>query len=233
MGIILAFSLLSKNSAAVVLLPFSSAPECQYAERYSLRLSPSPITDIFISSKLKRMTSFLESQRDPLFFSDNSLCYSAFQEERGVNAYSGYINNHHFIIFGNNLMKKLVNDKHFQVEFDYILSHEFAHYLQNQLGLVFPHPLPLYASKLKELQADCIAGYLMIMTKMIEVQNKAQLSELFELIGDRHAIGGHGEKSIRESAFQFGVNKALSYSFIRNYFHTSAQIAQSCAEFIN
>jgi hypothetical protein len=223
----------SKKASAIILLPFSNAPECQYSERSHLGLTPSLITDIFISSKIKVITSYLETQRDSISFNREPLCYGAFQEARGINAYSGHMNNHHFIIFGNNLMQKLVNNKHFQVEFDYVLTHEFSHYLQNQLRLDFDHPLPLFASKLKELHADCMTGYLMTMTKMIEGQNKSQLSDLFQLIGDRHAIGDHGEKHVRESAFQFGINKALSYSFIQNYAHNSAQIAQSCSEFIN
>ena len=168
-----------------------------------------------------------------IILNSESLCYGAFQEARGMNAYSGFINGHHFIIFGRNLMTKIVNDKHFGPEFDYILAHEFAHFLQNKLGLLFQHPLPLYSTKLKELHADCMAGYMMYMTKMINLDNQSQLSELFQIIGDRHAIGDHGEKKVRENAFEFGINKALSYSLIQNYYHTSAQMAQSCLELIN
>ena len=232
---LLIFGSLFTTSHALTLRPFSRDQVCVYPERQVLNLTLSPITDALLNLELDKYLRFLANQGDRVINSNVDLCYGAFNEGKDLNAYSGFINGHQFIIFGQNLLRNMLSssDNQFAGEFSYIVAHELAHFFQNNLGLEFQHPLPLFQTKLKELHADCMAGYLMTATNQISTFRPIELDRIFTFVGDPHAVGNHGVKEKRVKAFTFGMNEYLSTSLIGGYRHNSDVIAQACYRFIN
>jgi len=87
----------------------------------------------------------------------------------------------------------------------YVLAHEFGHYLQFRSGLRFSGP----TVRTQELQADCLAGYVMGLTPARVPDRKAFIARTFELaaaLGDELVSHPqhHGTATERVTALRTG-----------------------------
>lgn len=121
----------------------------------------------------------------------------------------------------------------------YVLAHEFAHYLQFRSKLTFSDPTAM----VRELQADCLAGYVMAFTPVRPNDRPGFIQRTFELaaaIGDegvRHP-GHHGKPEQRVVALRAGyeaggraVKAQLAASPGRRTYLRSAEAFGACAAF--
>lgn len=134
-----------------------------------------------------------------------SICLGFYNESSGPNAVAyGQIG----ILFGTSLLSELAQTAaptDYWNNLKYILAHEFAHYLQNRYELKFNYILPMLSVKMKELHADCIAGYLVRLHKEAIGESQQNLAHFVASLGDSHAVGDHGLAQDRVKAFQFGL----------------------------
>lgn len=91
----------------------------------------------------------------------------------------------------------------------YVLAHEFGHYLQFRAGLRFSYE----TAAVRELQADCLAGYVMALTPMEKPTQAGFIQRTFELaaaLGDDlvHAPDHHGTSEQRVYALRTGYAQA-------------------------
>ena len=98
----------------------------------------------------------------------------------------------------------------FKLGLDAVLAHEFAHNIQYRKGLQSSHPLPMVASKFMELQADCIAGLILETHHDLTVDDILEASRLMTIIADSGFVGDHGTAVNRITAFNMGVESALT-----------------------
>ncbi|MDD5057593.1 MAG: hypothetical protein PHQ60_06950 [Sideroxydans sp.] len=89
------------------------------------------------------------------------------------------------------------------------MAHEFSHFLQNRHGLVFEYKLPMLSVKMKELHADCMAGYLLSIGQNLNDQEFQKAQHYLSFIADAHIVGDHGIASQRREAFLYGRNAAV------------------------
>jgi predicted metalloprotease len=91
----------------------------------------------------------------------------------------------------------------------YVLAHEFGHYLQFRSRATFSDPTAV----VRELQADCLAGYTMALTRVRSKDHAGFLERTFELaaaLGDNAVYDPdhHGTPEQRVIALKTGYSTA-------------------------
>ncbi|MBX3019749.1 MAG: hypothetical protein KF767_17820 [Bdellovibrionaceae bacterium] len=170
-------------------------------------------TEKFLFDLLAGWVDTLISSKDPLFVNrPKPLCVGLYDDSTGANAVAigdGQI------AFGAVLVGRTLRT--FMDSADYALTyvnaHEFAHILQARLGLRFDYGAPgmrldLLSTKIKELHADCMAGYLLEVHRQIPFTHQARLESFVRTLGDSHAVGDHGMPADRTAALQEGARLA-------------------------
>lgn len=161
-----------------------------------------------LTNSLEKWMIELDIAQDPVIETNQkALCFGFYDDKDGANAlaYSDV-----GIVFGKRLLMELpvMSKATFTDATKFILAHEFAHNLQFRHGLKFNYILPMLSTKIKELQADCIAGYFLRAHNEVKLETQLQLKTLIEAIGDPHSVGDHGMAADRQAAFQAGISKA-------------------------
>ncbi|MGE3610755.1 MAG: hypothetical protein AB7I27_14280 [Bacteriovoracaceae bacterium] len=135
------------------------------------------------------------------------LCVALYNDNKGANALA--IGEDH-VLFGLNLIHDLQAEWKIDgiLGIKAILSHEYGHILQNRHHLNFNFPLQLYATKRKELQADCIAGVL-LNYHIANYKVIVEADKLMQMIGDHHGLGDHGMYPERREALLNGMREAI------------------------
>lgn len=170
-------------------------------------------TEEFLFSRLTGWVDTLRINGDPVFAETRKpLCVGMYDDSRGANAVAigeGQI------AYGAVLAAQAQRD--FGAEADYavtyIAAHEFAHILQHRLGLRFDYGTPgarldLLSSKVKELHADCMAGYLLEMHHQVPFDRQDLVDRYVRALGDAHAVGDHGLPADRVAATKEGARMA-------------------------
>lgn len=162
----------------------------------------------FLLGKLNKWLVELDIAADPIVRnSDAPLCFGYYQEPHGPNAIAvGNIG----ILFGLNLMSEIhqMAGAKYRDSLVFVLAHEFAHYVQNRHRLRFNYKLPMYATKQKELHADCMAGYLVRAHQEVLFHSQDDLKKFVASLGDAHAVGDHGLAEERVQALKLGISSA-------------------------
>lgn len=146
--------------------------------------------------------------KDPVISTDQKpLCFGFYNDVKGANALAY---KDEAIVFGARLLEELptMSRADYNDAAKFILAHEFAHNLQFRHGLKFDYVLPMLSTKIKELQADCIAGYMLRAHNEVVFDTQVKLKTLIAAIGDPHSVGDHGMAGDRELAFQRGMSFA-------------------------
>jgi hypothetical protein len=162
-----------------------------------------------------------------------SLCLGFYNEESGPNAIAyGQTG----ILFGTALLAHLSetnSPENYWNNLKYILAHEFAHYLQNRFQLKFNYTLPMLSVKVKELHADCIAGYLVRMHKEALGDSQVAMAGFVASLGDSHAVGDHGLADDRMKAFDGGLRSSARDIILGKKPHqvSTSDIISHCSQF--
>lgn len=164
--------------------------------------------------------------------SRNVICFGLYNDASGPNAaaYGTY-----GIFFGVNLLNDLpeISQAKQDDTLKFILAHEFGHFLQNIYRLKFNYALPMLSTKLKELNADCIAGYLLTLHKEVLPQSSQKLNEFVGALGDPHAVGDHGMAKERTQAVAHGQKLANDHTRLfklKVHQITSGRIINACSQ---
>lgn len=150
----------------------------------------------------------LDIARDPVISTNKKpLCFGFYDDIKGANAIAY---KDEAVVFGKRLLNQLpaMSLADYSDAVKFILAHEFAHNLQYRHNLKFNYILPMLSVKIKELQADCIAGYMLRAHNEVIFDTQVKLKTLIAAIGDPHAVGDHGMAADRELAFQRGISAA-------------------------
>lgn len=170
-------------------------------------------TEKFLFDLLTRWVDTLIASNDPLFVNrPKPLCVGLYDDSKGANAVA--IGDFQIafgaVLVGRTLRTFLDSADH---ALTYVNAHEFAHILQARLGLRFDYGAPgsrltLLSTKIKELHADCVAGYLLEAHRQIPFTHQARLESFVRTLGDSHAVGDHGMPADRTAALQEGARLA-------------------------
>lgn len=185
----------------------------------------------FMMPFLKQMEGSLVAAKDlSVIMNLEPLCAGAYHDSQGANAMAIGAHN---IFFGLNLIHDLQADWKVDAEIGMkvILAHEYAHIIQNRLAVPFNFPLKLWATKAKELQADCIAGTLMTFHSS-KSGILTESDKLMKMLGDLHMVGDHGVYEERRKAIFFGMQKALEFMMKKKTANmiTSRDMLNACSE---
>jgi hypothetical protein len=139
----------------------------------------------------------------------NPVCIAVFDDSENMNAKA--IGNDN-IIFGLDLIHDLQASWNIDGEtgIKAILAHEYAHLIQNRKELPFNLPLPNLATKVKELQADCLAGALLTFHSP-KGNNLTEPDKLMGFLGDHNCVGDHGTYEERKKAIYTGMQESLKF----------------------
>lgn len=190
-------------------------------------------TEKFLFDRLVGWVDGLIGANDPLFAGETRpLCVGLYDDARGANAVAigdGQI------AFGAVLTARILNQfgESAPAAITYVTAHELAHILQQRLGLRFDYGLPgrrleLLSSKVKELHADCLAGYLLETHRQIPFTQQSQLEAFVRTLGDAHAIGDHGLPADRTAALREGARLAHLDRLVGMSAVTAASAAAKC-----
>lgn len=186
----------------------------------------------FIYNRLNKWIHHLKIAGDPVINKNNSvLCYGFYQDAKGPNAIA-YSNA--AILFDKRLLSAIpqLSQASYWDSINFILAHEFAHFLQNTNQLQFDYTLPMLSTKIKELHADCVAGYLLqIHNEMNFNDSNNKIESLIKSLGAPHAIGTHGMAEDRLLATAYGIGSAVLEQNVGFYANTitSDKILRTCA----
>ncbi len=191
-----------------------------------------------ITGMVNMMKDYLNQVEAPLIAMDDllfkfhtaPLCVAMYADEKGPNASAI---SDLAVLFGFNLLHDLQDKWNIDGEtgIKIILSHEYAHVMQERKNIPFNFPLKLVAQKRKELQADCVAGILLTFHypkgKVI-----VESDEIMRFLADHHAIGDHGTYTERREAILTGMQEAIKFKLagknISNI--TSNNMFSACSE---
>jgi uncharacterized protein len=104
----------------------------------------------------------------------------------------------------------------------FVLTHEYAHLVQDRLGLIEEFPLPVE----KELNADCLTGAFFGIFQMagldITKQESQQLLEGISVVGDQPGtpwqdVHAHGTAEERIEVFDFGLRSQDPTACLEEY----------------
>lgn len=194
-------------------------------------------TTVDVDGMMNFMTSFYSqieesfvAARDPLYvYKIDPLCLAMYMEKGGVNAgaYGGDV-----IVFGMNLLMTLQKDWKIDGESGVktILAHEYAHAIQAHHKVKFNIPLPLLATKMKEQQADCMAGVILTLHDP-KAGSLPQSVALMEVLGSHHSVSSHGSSEERKRAFLRGLQEGVQLLMKKkNRLNTTSKdILRACA----
>ncbi len=186
----------------------------------------------FISNKIYNWVQAFKNANDPLIKQHNHvLCVGFYNDSISPNAIA-YSNQ--AILFGPRLLSILPNlsSANYWDSLNFILAHEFSHYLQNLNQLKFEYQLPLLSTKIKELHADCMAGYILQShSEMDFYSNDNKIADLIAKLGDSHSIGDHGTAQDRIRAVAYGIGAAELEAKMGFYADTTKvnKIIHTCA----
>ncbi len=165
--------------------------------------------------------------------SKNTICFGFYNDVYGPNAvaYGKY-----GIFFGVNLLSDLpaISQAKQDDTLKFILAHEFGHFVQNIYGLKFNYVLPMLSTKLKELNADCIAGYLLTLHREVLPDSEKKLTEFVAALGDPHAVGDHGMATERTLAVARGqklANEHTQLFQLRVHQIKTQRIINACSQY--
>ena len=89
----------------------------------------------------------------------------------------------------------------------YIMFHEFAHALQHYLGKLRDYSVSTKQGRLRELQADCITGWMLVEAGASGAQKAAIEHQARGLGGNPN--GSHGSGLQRAQAVEYGIAAGL------------------------
>ncbi len=140
-----------------------------------------------------------------------TLCLGMFDDVQGANALA--IGDSQ-ILFGRRLTAQIISGSDIAgLSLTYILAHELAHILQVRHNLPFEYGgagiiLPMLSTKIKELHADCVAGYILEAHREIPEAYSSAIEDFVKTLGDSHAVGDHGLPHDRSEALREGIRIA-------------------------
>lgn len=157
------------------------------------------------------------------------LCIGMYLEENGPNAMAVLED---YIFFDFQLLSALQKDWGLDAEASIkaVLSHEYAHIIQNRMQLPFNFPLKIFAKKRKELQADCLAGILLTF-HYGKGNILTESDKLMKVLGDHHKMQTHGMYEDRKAAIMTGMVESIKLMQQgKNRFNlTSREMIQACS----
>lgn len=190
-------------------------------------------TETFLFDLLIKWVDQLTTSSDPLFLKNvKPLCVGLYDDSKGANAVAigdGQIS------FGAVLVARTLrtHGESAGQALTYVNAHEFSHILQARLGLRFDYGLPgqrleLLSTKVKELHADCMAGYFLETHRHIRFDQQEKLESFVATLGDAHAVGDHGLPADRTQALREGARLAHLDRVIGITQVTATSIASKC-----
>lgn len=166
------------------------------------------ITGMFVSGFGVWRDKFQAANDIILLQEPTFLCTGLYFDGNAPNA-QAYDKTH--IVFGANFLTSFLHRPgiNSEVALKFTMAHEFSHFLQNRHNLVFEYKLPMLSTKVKELHADCMAGYLLTLGQELNDYEFNQAMNYLGVIADPHIILDHGIAPQRRSAFLYGRNSAI------------------------
>lgn len=214
---ILFILLVSASAFAKISILAADGPYCSLVLPQELNILKTPTVNVglvtldlnalkaLLTYSLEKWMIELDISQDPVISTGGKpLCFGFYDDVKGANAVAY---GDAAILFGKRLLEALpsMSAADYSDAVKMILAHEFAHSLQYRHNLKFDYILPLLSTKIKELQADCIAGYILRAHNEVDFVVQTKLKTLITAIGDSHSVGDHGMAEDRILAFQRGI----------------------------
>lgn len=144
------------------------------------------------------------------------------------------------VLFGASLLPVLQQRKAVNTLFDLVMLHELSHVLQNvhkedyRIGMG-AQTLELATTKRKELVADCVAGtlYSLQVPPLLSMEQNEAIRDIWDLLGDKHAIGDHGRACQRRMAWGHGFTRANVPDPRAPLAFTSGSLLRGCRQYVD
>ncbi|HPI40127.1 MAG TPA: hypothetical protein PLJ21_04940 [Pseudobdellovibrionaceae bacterium] len=175
-------------------------------------------------------SNFFEQSGDLIFkFRDINLCVGLYDDRKAPNAFAWKTQ---YVMMGISMAAQLEDIPRVQgkTSIQFVMAHEFAHFIQNQYDLKFNYILPMLSTKIQESHADCLAGMLLTYFEKYSITEMLGASETVLTLADPHIVGDHGTKDQRKEALWNGISEGLKLKLKNQKLVTAWDMANTCGQ---